>query len=125
MFTGRQNAQDNTRVCYVRAHLVEEVAHPVLRVIKREVPGAARDIAVINVGLHYGVGDPKYEEGFGFLKDFIREHREELPQLLWKDTSPQHFEYENGHYWCARHCSAQSHPMLALARRRCSFRCDL
>jgi hypothetical protein len=93
--------QDSTRVCYVRVHLVEEIAHPVLRVIKREVPDAKRDIAVLNAGLHYGVGDPKYEEGFAFLKDFVAEHRAELPRLIWKDTSPQHFEYENGHYWCA------------------------
>ena len=47
--------QENTRVCFVRAHLVEEIAHPVLRVIKNNVPGARRDIAVINAGLHYGV----------------------------------------------------------------------
>jgi hypothetical protein len=47
--------QDSTRVCFVRVHLVEEIAHPVLRVIKNDVPGARRDIAVINSGLHYGV----------------------------------------------------------------------
>ena len=92
--------QDDTRVCFVRVHLVEEIAHPVLRVIKRDVPNAKRDIAVINAGLHYGIGDPKYEQGFTFLKTFIREHKEELPHIIWKDTSPQHFEYENGYYWC-------------------------
>lgn len=89
-------------MCYARVHLVEEIAHPVLRVIKRDVPGARRDIAVINSGLHYGIGDPKYEQGFAFLKNFIAEHREELPHIVWKDTSPQHFEYENGYYWCAQ-----------------------
>ncbi|CAL8460652.1 g182 [Coccomyxa elongata] len=93
------NLKDETRVCYVRVHLVEEIAHPVLRVIKREAHGANRDIAVINSGLHYGIGDPKYEEGFAFLKNFIAEHRDELPHIVWKDTSPQHFEYHNGYYW--------------------------
>lgn len=93
--------QGNTRVCFVRVHLVEEIAHPVLRVIKRDVPNAKRDIAVINSGLHYGVWDGKYDAGFDFLKTFIREHREDLPHIIWKDTSPQHFEYENGYYWCA------------------------
>ncbi len=88
-------------MCYARVHLVEEIAHPVLRTIKRELPGAKRDIAVVNAGLHYGIGDPKYEEGFAFLKNFIAEHRDELPHIIWKDTSPQHFEYENGYYWCA------------------------
>lgn len=43
-------------MCYVRTHLVEEIAHPVLRVIKREVPDARRDVAVVNAGLHYGIG---------------------------------------------------------------------
>lgn len=98
---GGCHMQDDTRVCFVRVHLVEEIAHPVLRVIKRDVPNARRDIAVINAGLHYGIGDPKYEQGFDFLKTFIREHKEELPHIIWKDTSPQHFEYENGYYWCS------------------------
>ena len=86
-------------MCYVRTHLVEEIAHPVLRVIKREVKDARRDIAVINAGLHYGIGDPAYDAGFAFLKKFITEHREELPLILWKDTSPQHFEYDKGYFW--------------------------
>ena len=86
-------------MCHALVHGVEDIAHPALRVIKREAPDARRDIALINVGLHYRVGDPKYEEGFAFLKAFIRQHREELPQLLWKDTPPQHFESERGHSW--------------------------
>ena len=35
------------------------------------------------------------------LTDFIASNREELPVLLWKDTSPQHFQYEMGYYWWA------------------------
>lgn len=54
-------AQDNTRVCFVRIHKVEEAAHPVLRVLQRAVPNFHRDIAVVNAGLHYGVGDPGYK----------------------------------------------------------------
>lgn len=52
--------QDNTRVCFVRIHKVEEAAHPVLRVLKRSVPDFHRDIVIVNAGLHYGVGDPGY-----------------------------------------------------------------
>jgi hypothetical protein len=39
---------------------VEEAAHPVLRTLQRTVPDFQRDIAVVNAGLHYGVGDPGY-----------------------------------------------------------------
>jgi hypothetical protein len=39
---------------------VEEAAHPVLRTLLRAAPGFHRDIAVVNAGLHYGVGDPGY-----------------------------------------------------------------
>ena len=108
--------QDDTRVCYVRVHLVEEIAHPVLRVIKRDVPSGNRDIAVVNSGLHYGIGDPKYEEGFAFLKNFIAEHRNELPHIVWKDTSPQHFEYDNGYYWCAwsNRCASTTSPLVSI-----------
>ena len=52
--------QDNTRVCYVRIHRIEEAAHPVLRVLKRAVPNFKRDVVVVNAGLHYGVGEPAY-----------------------------------------------------------------
>ena len=31
----------------------------------------------------------------------MREHRSELATILWKDTSPQHFDYENGYFWLA------------------------
>ncbi len=47
-------------MCFVRIHKVEEAAHPVLRVLKRTVPNFHRDIAIVNAGLHYGVGDPGY-----------------------------------------------------------------
>ena len=52
--------QEGTRLCFIRIHKVEEAAHPVLRVLKRAVPNFHRDIAVVNAGLHYGVGDPAY-----------------------------------------------------------------
>lgn len=48
-------------MCYIRIHKIEEAAHPVLRVLKRAVPDFQRDIAVVNAGLHYGVGDPAYK----------------------------------------------------------------
>ena len=153
---------EGTRVCFVRIHLVEEAAHPVLRTLQRAVPHFHRDIAVVNAGLHYGVGDPGYRcaasgpnissslsfisrQAFAgpsaqvardaqtlcrlavalFLSDlhvtghasgraghaarrwsleyfakFVREHREHLATIIWKDTSPQHFDFEHGYYWC-------------------------
>lgn len=52
--------QEGTRLCFIRIHKIEEAAHPVLRVLKRAVPNFHRDIAIVNAGLHYGVGDPAY-----------------------------------------------------------------
>lgn len=34
-----------------------------------------------------------------YFARFVREHRSELATILWKDTSPQHFGWENGHFW--------------------------
>ena len=56
--------QEGTRLCFIRIHKIEEAAHPVLRVLKRAVPNFHRDIAVVNAGLHYGVGDPAYRRAF-------------------------------------------------------------
>lgn len=63
----------------------------------------------VQLCMHAFTGDPAYEAGFAFLKKFIGEHREELPLILWKDTSPQHFEYDNGYFWWVAlpgHCAA-------------------
>ena len=54
---------EGTRVCFIRIHKVEEAAHPVLRTLQRTVPDFHRDIAIVNAGLHYGVGDPGYRQG--------------------------------------------------------------
>lgn len=44
----------------------------------------------MNAGHAYAVGNPTYDMGFGHLKKFISEHREQLPLIVWKDTLPQH-----------------------------------
>ena len=38
-------------------------------------------------------------ENLEYFARFVREHRSELATILWKDTSPQHFGWENGHFW--------------------------
>ena len=38
-------------------------------------------------------------ENLEYFARFVREHRSELATILWKDTSPQHFDYENGYFW--------------------------
>ncbi len=34
-----------------------------------------------------------------YFTRYVRENREELATVIWKDTPPQHFDYENGYYW--------------------------
>jgi hypothetical protein len=46
-------AQGATRICHVRLDRADELPRPVLRVLLSEVPNVARDIAVVNLGLHY------------------------------------------------------------------------
>ena len=65
-------------MCFVRIHLVEEAAHPVLRTLLRAAPGFHRDIAVVNAGLHYGVGDPGY-------RCAARGRTCHVPLLCWRD----------------------------------------
>lgn len=61
---------------------------------------ADRDVAVLNAGLHYGIGATEaYTADLEFFTHFVEEHREDLPTLIWKDTPPQHFQYERGYFW--------------------------
>lgn len=32
------------------------------------------------------------------LAEYVREHRSELPLMLWRDNSPQHFDIQNGEF---------------------------
>ena len=55
---------------------------------------------MLNAGLHYGIGATEaYSADLEFFTHFVEEHREDLPTLIWKDTPPQHFEYERGYFW--------------------------
>ena len=45
---------------------------------------------------------PGCRDNLEYFARFVREHRSELATVLWKDTSPQHFGWENGHFWCAQ-----------------------
>lgn len=33
------------------------------------------------------------------LADYYRQHREQLPRVIWRDNSPQHFDIEVGWWW--------------------------
>jgi hypothetical protein len=46
-----------------------------------------------------------------YFARYVRDNREALATIVWKDTPPQHFEYENGHYWCAHACLGSSAPL--------------
>ena len=97
-------AQDNTRVCSVRVTYASDLAHPALRVLQRQVPNLHRDIAVVSAGLHYGINaNEQYTADLRYFTEYAVEQRDALPLLIWKDVPPQHFEYDRGYYWCARH----------------------
>ena len=92
--------QDNTRVCNIRINKADELAYPALRVLHSKVQNLHRDIAVVNAGLHYGIGaNQKYTEDLQFFLDFVAQHKDDLPLLIWKDTPPQHFTFEKGYFW--------------------------
>ncbi|KAK9908972.1 hypothetical protein WJX75_005467 [Coccomyxa subellipsoidea] len=94
--------QDNTRVCNIRINKADELAYPALRVLHSKVQNLHRDIAVVNAGLHYGIGaNQKYTEDLQFFLDFVAQHKDDLPLLIWKDTPPQHFTFEKGYFWWA------------------------
>ena len=94
--------QGGTRVCNIRINKADELAAPALRVLQAHAPDLARDIAIVNAGLHYGInGAEGYVADLEFFTDYVKENRDALPHLIWKDTPPQHFEYDMGYYWCA------------------------
>lgn len=55
----------------------------------------SRDLAVVNFGLHHG--EPSaYVAALGNFSAYVSAHRDELPALLWQQTSAQHFASEWG-----------------------------
>ena len=136
MLWRRRPLQGGTRVCNIRINKADELAAPALRVLQAHAPDLARDIAIVNAGLHYGSltqavncwltsccmllhgnwpmreltlpalaginGAEGYVADLEFFTDYVKENRDALPTLIWKDTPPQHFEYDMGYYWCAQ-----------------------
>ena len=87
-------------MCNIRINKADELAFPALRVLLSKAKDLQRDIAVVNAGLHYGIGQTDlYTADLKFFTDYVAEHKDELPVLIWKDTPPQHFEFENGYFW--------------------------
>ena len=87
-------------MCNIRINKADELANPALRVLHSQAEKLQRDIAIVNAGLHYGIGGTEaYTADLEFFTHFVEEHREDLPTLIWKDTPPQHFQYERGYFW--------------------------
>lgn len=112
-------------MCNIRINKADELAFPALRVLHSKVQNLHRDIAIVNAGLHYGIGGTqKYTEDLQFFLDFVTEHKDDLPLLIWKDTPPQHFTFEKGYYWCAQYTtwSSQHTASSAYMLLLCLFR---
>ena len=87
-------------MCNIRINKADELANPALRVLHSNGERLHRDIAILNAGLHYGINaNEQYTADLAFFTRYVEEHREDLPTLIWKDTPPQHFEYEKGYFW--------------------------
>lgn len=50
-----------------------------------------------------GAENAGYRWSLEYFTRYVRENREELATVIWKDTPPQHFDYENGYYWYISH----------------------
>ena len=66
------------------------------------------DILVLNIAVWMNRG-PEYEANLGMFADFWRLHNTSLPQTVWRDASPQHFDTPTGDFKCDG-CPDASHP---------------
>eukprot|EP00959_Pyramimonas_sp_CCMP1952_P408702 8565298-Pyramimonas_sp.AAC.1 len=60
---------------------------------------AAKDIVLLNVGLHHNTPETLHQEIHLFASWLTAHQKQALPYFIWKDTSPQHFpETKGGNY---------------------------
>ncbi|EFN59141.1 hypothetical protein CHLNCDRAFT_137966 [Chlorella variabilis] len=85
-----------TRVCHARINKGQHMLH-YLKNLKALGVGS-RDIWTFNVGLWHHKKEGEYPWLVKGLADYYRQHREQLPRVIWRDNSPQHFDIENGEF---------------------------
>ncbi|CAL8465497.1 g5033 [Coccomyxa elongata] len=85
----------DTRICFLRCDTVSCMMGEVLKKVARV--GKRRDFLVLNFGLHFS--ETYREELQGLVNEVAKLRAEgEFPQLIWKDTAPQHFQTTFGEY---------------------------
>lgn len=90
----------DTRICAVRVDGGADMASQTLPTLHRIRGEAFRnDIAVANFGLHFGGKNiDKLQQQLRVLSQYTSDHRDELPEFIWRTTSVQHFATPKGQY---------------------------
>ncbi|PSC75775.1 hypothetical protein C2E20_1281 [Micractinium conductrix] len=93
-----------TRVCGIRMYGPLKLRDQVLPQLIKHAPNFSSDVLVFNIGLHFpkpgADGKPPAASalvrGMSLLSAWIRQHRAQLPKIVWMDTPAQHFETHDG-----------------------------
>lgn len=87
----------NTRVCLVRVnfgyHMVDQYL-PQMHLFNASL----NDFLFINTGLWHHKREGQYEDIVRNITQFVHDHRDQLPMVIWRDNSPQHFDIEYGEF---------------------------
>eukprot|EP00884_Botryococcus_braunii_P019887 jgi/Botrbrau1/6582/Bobra.0189s0009.1 len=103
---------DSTRFCHIYAPtggvLVEHVMP--------NLPGLGAlhsDVMLVNFGLHHS-DSGHYEDSLHLFSQYFQKHREQLPYMIWRETSPEHFQTYTGEQYCPD-CEPPQKPFVCQA----------
>ncbi|KAL4450744.1 hypothetical protein ABPG77_001100 [Micractinium sp. CCAP 211/92] len=85
---------EGTRICYVRGDRGDDIVQRLLPLLPRLGAGPS-DLLALNFGLHHGKPDD-YAATLAAFTAYVGQHHDQLPRVLWQQTSQQHFKTAEG-----------------------------
>ncbi|KAK9832530.1 hypothetical protein WJX81_006130 [Elliptochloris bilobata] len=89
---------ESTKICHLRSNMGDWLVDTLLP--RLPALGARRqDIIVLNFAVWINWAQT-YREQIAYFAAYHRKHRQELPFIVWRDSSVQHFDTPTGDYEC-------------------------
>lgn len=85
---------EGTRICYLRGDRGDDMVQRLLPLLPR-LGAAPSDLLAVNFGLHHGMPDD-YGAALAAFTAHVQQRRDQLPLVLWQQTSQQHFKAPQG-----------------------------
>eukprot|EP00884_Botryococcus_braunii_P017742 jgi/Botrbrau1/4651/Bobra.33_2s0022.1 len=103
---------EETRICFLRMNYGQRIVEEVLPLLP-SLGAKPSDIMLLNFGLHNNKVT-EYEHQLSLFHKYFKRYKADMPFLIWRETSPQHFKTHTGEFTCSD-CEPLEFPFICRA----------